>query len=366
MSPLEHGRTPIESAIASLSSDTLLKFLERQRWFGLKGASGAAARVIDTIVVPWGRGAFAVTRVSVSTSSDTRTYQVPLAARDTSPARTPETAVVSRGEAGGKWVIVYDALHDPDFVRGLLGALESGATVTSDAGTRIVFERIGADPELGKDPTAALVAAEQSNSSLVVDDVAILKLFRTLNPGVHPDVEVARFLTTRARFAHTPALLATIRLEHDGVPTVAGVMQEYLPGVVDAWSYALERGRAYFAAPANREGPNAFLEDATQLGIVTRELHDALAGDDDDADFAPEAALPEDLDRWAHRAQQSVRDALALLERQLSAASFPRDHSAEAQALLKRREHYDGWINEIADIVGEDLGTRIRTHGDYH
>jgi maltose alpha-D-glucosyltransferase/alpha-amylase len=55
-----------------------------------------------------------------------------------------------------------------------------------------------------------------------------------------------------------------------------------------------------------------------------------------------------------------------LLERQIEAPEFPRQRVAEAQALVGRRDHYIGWINEIADSLGDDLGTRIRVHGDYN
>jgi maltose alpha-D-glucosyltransferase/alpha-amylase len=143
-------------------------------------------------------------------------------------------------------------------------------------------------------------------------------------------------------------------------------MQAFVPNAVDAWSYALERSRSYFAAPADRESPNAFVEDAKQLGVVTRMMHEALAGDDDDPDFAPEPVSTEDIDRWAHRTRQSVLDSLALLERQMAAPTFPRDRAPEAQALVRRRDHYLGWINEIDDQLGDDLGMRARIHGDFH
>jgi len=95
-------------------------------------------------------------------------------------------------------------------------------------------------------------------------------------------------------------------------------------------------------------------------------MHEGLACDDHDPSFAPEPVVPEDLDRWAHRTQQSIRDALALLEQQLANPSFPRDRVAEGQALVGRRDHYVGWVNEIVDGLGDDLGMRTRVHGDFH
>ena len=365
MSPhREHGRTPVEAAVASLSSDNLLCFLEQQRWFGAKAVAGARASIASHLVMPWGHGVFAVARVVVESAGHTSIYQVLLAARDATPTGTPDTAIITRGEPGSQ-LVIYDALFDPDFRSGLVRVLQSTGTVAAEGSEKFNVERF-ANHALRDNADTTLASAEQSNTSVIIDDAAILKLYRLLRPGAHPDVEVSQFLTTRAQFANTPALIATLTIDDGRDAMVAGMVQEYLPESSDAWSYALDRGRAYFAAPGARDAPNTFVDDAKRLGEVTRGLHAALSSDDDDPAFAPEPAVPEDLDRWAHRTQQSVRDALALLERQIPSASFPKAHVAEAQALVKRRDHYLGWINEIADQLGDDLGMRTRTHGDYH
>src|SRR4029079_19623758 len=185
-------------------------------------------------------------------------------------------------------------------------------------------------------------------------------------PGVNPDVEVASFLTERARFRDTPALLANTRFETaDGV-TTSGMLQAFLPGSVDAWSYALDRGRPYFSAPVGRDVANAFVEDATRLGAVTRALHDALASDDNDLAFAPEPAAPDVLHRWALRVKRSARYALALLERQLASSSLQKARAAEAQALVRRQDQFLDWIDELDESLGDGLGMQIRVHGDFH
>src|SRR5581483_4215921 len=118
--------------------------------------------------------------------------------------------------------------------------------------------------------------------------------------------------------------------------------------------------------PIDRDPNNDFLPDAKRLGAITRALHEALASDDDDPAFAPEDVTSEDIDRWSHRTQQSIRDSLALLAKQIDAGTFPADRRAEAKALVSRRDHYLGWIDEIDDNIGDDLGLRTRVHGDYH
>ena len=354
----------ITAAIGALTSSELLSFLGKQRWFAAKGASPSGARIVDAVVMPWGDGRFAIARVSVAIGDAEHVYQLPMATRSDAPS-TPPTAIIVSGD--GSRPTLYDAVHDSEFRTGLANALAAGVVVTAGERTRWIAEPTLPSRFVVPDNVATRVgSAEQSNTSIVVGDFAILKLFRTLKSGAHPDVEVTRFLTTRARFANTPALLATTRFEDESGITTTGMLQTYLEGSSDAWSYALERAKSYFAAPTGRDAANAFVADAKRLGAVTRAMHDALASDDDDPDFAAEAATPEDLDRWAQRAQRSIRDGLSLLERQLASPAFPKQRLAEAQALVRRRDHYIAWINEIDDQLGDDLGMQIRVHGDYH
>jgi len=360
-----HDDAPIVAAVATLAGDDLLRFVTKQRWFAGKGAAPTAARVASSIVLPWGDGRFAITRVIVTADDVDVEYQVPLAAGDSIPAGVADRFVL---RASGAKSRVYDAVQDPEFRVGLARAIARGA-VARHGDSSWVIEPIESEwLPVTETIKTTVSSAEQSNTSIVVDERAILKLFRTLKPGVHPDVEVTQFLTSRAGFTNTPRLLATIHFDDGSERTTAGMVQEFLPGSTDAWSYALERGRPYFTAPAGREAPNAFVADAKRLGAITRAMHDALAGDDDDPSFAPEPVVPEDLERWAHRTQQSIRESLALLERQIETPSFPRERVAEAQALARRRDHYVGWIDEIVDDLADAAsdGARIRIHGDYH
>lgn len=333
--------TPALAALRALSSDDLLRYLSRQRWFGVKGASPTDARVLDGVELPWGNGDFAIARVVVTADGIEHVYQLPVS----------------------RQLDDFDATADENFRRGLVHALTQGARAETD-GVRWIAEPV-APIELGE--ATRVASAEQSNTSIVIGDRAIIKLFRALRRGVHPDVEVTRFLTTRAGFGHTPKLLGDARFEDADGTMVTAMMQEFVAGSSDAWDYALERGREYFSAPSSqREPPNHFVDDARRLGAITRAMHDALASDEDDGAFAAEPVEAEDLDRWAHRAKHMIREALALLERAIAASGIPKERVAEAQVLVKRRDHYLGWIDEIDDTIGDDAGMRIRVHGDYH
>jgi maltose alpha-D-glucosyltransferase/alpha-amylase len=361
------GTSRVEQAVASITGDELAGFLQRQRWFAAKGPRSLSPRVVSVVVLPWGDGRFALARVEVVVDAEHQIYQLPIAARHSPSSHIPAAAAIGSATENGVAVSVYDAVYDADFRDGLARCAARGVEVAGSGSTRFIAEPVpGTRLEFPSNVATRVASAEQSNTSIIIGDRAILKLFRRLASGPNPDVEVSRFLTARGGFANTPAVYAELRFADGATHTTSGVMQAFVPDAVDAWSYALERGRPYFAAGMDREPPNAFVDDARQLGATTRAMHEALASDDDDPDFSPEPATPEDLDRWALRTQQTVRDAFALLERQLAGPSFPRDRVAEAQALVRRRDHYIGWIDEIDDAIGDDLGMRIRTHGDYH
>ena len=350
---------PIAEAIASVRSDALVAYLQKQRWFAAKGSTPTDARISGFVIAPWGGDTFAFARAAVVVGGVEHVYQLPMATRTSAPADVPANAVLSTSP-----LALYDAVYDSDFRTGLVNALAAGATA-SGGGSRWVAEP--AHPGrfvVPEDVVTRLGSAEQSNTSIVVGNFAILKLFRTLKIGIHPDVEVTRFLTTRAGFANTPSLLASMRFEDASGSATSGMVQTFLAGSSDAWSYARSKGKSYFVSGS--EPPNSFLEDAKRLGVVTRAMHDALASDESDPPFAPEPATHEDLDRWTSRVAESIRGSLALLETQLQSPRFPPQRLPEAKALVGRRDHFVAWVDEIADALGDDLGELIRVHGDYH
>jgi maltose alpha-D-glucosyltransferase/alpha-amylase len=205
-------------------------------------------------------------------------------------------------------------------------------------------------------------SAEQSNSSLVFDRQAVLTLFRRIEPGTHPDLEMTRFLTVDAKFPNVPTLFGTITYGVYGSTesAVCAMLQEYVAGSRDAWSHVLE---------AAKKNPASTARDVEKLGAITREMHDALSGDaanNAGAAFTPLAAEHADVERWAQKTKEQIREAVGLLDKQRAAKKLSKDRAAEAEVIVRRRDHYISWVEETADLIGSDGGSRIRTHGDYH
>lgn len=364
--------------LEGLAGEPLVSFLRPRRWFGEKAATlvGADARFVGVVPLPWDDGRFAIARLEVGGEGGIRSYQLPLALRragDPLPDDARPPAALARVVWPGGDGELVDAVDDARFLRHLADVFAKGESFGGD-GARWVVEPLGATRLVVPEHTPIRVgSAEQSNTSILFGEEAILKLYRRLEPGEHPDLEVTRFLTLDARFTHTPTLLGVVRFElgeGNAETIVAGMLQEIVPRARDAWADALARGAAYFGAASGGKGGgepvHGFEADAERLGAITREMHEALASDDDAPAFAPEPATHDDVERWAEGARRSIDESIVLLERQLAAGALPKDRVPEAQALARRRAHYHQWVEELVNDIGDDAGFRIRVHGDYH
>lgn len=353
--------------LAKLSTNELVAFLAPRRWFGAKAGAPRAARMRDVIDLPWEGGRFAIARVEVTTADgQTRLYQLPLCVRSIDAiGDAPPRSILARVIAEDGEGLLFDAVEDRAFLRALADSFARGGAF-GRGNTQWIVEALSAKPLVVPANAELRVGkAEQSNTSLVIGDQGILKLFRKLEQGEHPDVELTRFLTLVAKFAHTPTLLGVVRFDDGGQSTIAGMLQEYLPKSVDAWSFALERGRSYFQAPGEREGQNGFLADAERLGVVTRAMHEALASGTGES-FAAEPAGADVVERWAAGAKEWVRKGMALLDQQLRAGALPKERRPEGEALARRSERFLSVVDEIVDAIRNDAGLAIRIHGDYH
>ena len=143
-------------------------------------------------------------------------------------------AAVRRGSREGT---LLDATADPNFIAFLLENLRASATIDTDQG-RIEFKPTSELPKNG--PTAMndvrAVDTEQSNTTVVVETDCVVKLFRRLEPGVNPEIEVGRFLTETVQFSHTPPLLGSVELMANGAPSAIAVVHGFVQNQGDAWT----------------------------------------------------------------------------------------------------------------------------------
>jgi predicted trehalose synthase len=87
--------------------------------------------------------------------------------------------------------------------------------------------------------------AEQSNSSVIFDRASILKVYRRLEPGPHPELELGRFLR-QAGFTDVPAVLGSMEYMSDIGRSALAVLHAFVPDGIDGWQHALEHASQYF------------------------------------------------------------------------------------------------------------------------
>ena len=305
----------------------------------------------------------AVLEISLEQPAELVRYQLPLAALPTGPGDAAASQpVLARILCEGESYLVIDATEDARF-RCRLGELLGSGSVLEASDGRWVFEYMASGERVV--PNVSRVGlAEQSNTSIVYSDSAILKLFRKLEAGEHPDLEISRFLTTRTTFRNTPALLGSIRLESAIGTSAAGMLVRYVNGTTDAWTYTLSRVRAYLSAQTDSPA-NPFAGEARELGRVTRELHEALSSVADDPAFAPVPVGDAQIAAWADAARCATEQGFDLLAQRVD--TLDATMRAQAKALLNRRVVASARVAALArDLVANDAGVGIRHHGDYH
>jgi maltose alpha-D-glucosyltransferase/alpha-amylase len=232
--------------------------------------------------------------------------------------------------------------------------------------------------------------AEQSNSSAIFAEKLVMKLYRAIEDGPNPDLEVGRYLVEHG-FEHVPPVLGSVSLRgRSGASGTLAMIQAFVPNEGDLWDATrvavesfLQDSAAEPTAPASqREGEmslldlsrleppetarrliGAYLETARILGERIGQMHLTLAAADAaDADFAPEAMAPFHVRALYQSIRSGVRESLALLRSRQKVLSEA--DQAASEWLLRSSASVDATARRLLEQrIG---GQRIRTHGDLH
>lgn len=324
--------------------EALAAWLPGQRWFAGKGTPITGLAIIADTTLVAGDPGLRHLALAVDQGSGTDSYQVFAGMR----AELPSWLEHARIGPAGEGLTAYDGLHDPELTRTLLAAMAAEESVGPLRFARMPGSRI----DSGLD--SLVLTAEQSNTSLLFGDEAILKVFRRPSPGPNPDLEVPAALA-RLGSPHVAEPLGWITAAAAGESTVLAVLSTYLRAAVDGWSLAATSVRDLYAsgtAPAAEAGGD-FAGEARRLGEATAEVHRDLAlafG----VDELPAAALGDLSAQMRGRLASAVRAApeLAAYEAKLRAVY------ADVAAL-------DGPL-EVQRIHGDyHLGQVMRTHSGW-
>ncbi len=374
-------------------------YLPARRWFGGKALTIKGARFTEQVTVPTGNGPAYLTFVHVDyADAGPETYILPLGFATGAQAQhlrevAPQAMIAElqvRGKDGDVEGVLFDAVEDGDVTLTLLDYIGRRRSMKGTAGevvatpTRSYRELRGAADKVLQ---PSILKAEQSNTSINYGHQLLLKLYRRLQEGLNPDLEIGRFLTERTSFRHISPVAGSLEYRRSkGEPITLGILQAFVPNEGDAWAYTLDEVQRFFdhaltlppeiplpegtllqlthtePSPLARELLGAHLETARLLGQRTAELHLALASELEDPDFAPEP-LSALYQRSLYQSMRNLNGKVFRLARDRL------KHLSESTAEPVRRAIAleDRILALFKKILDRKISaTRIRCHGDYH
>ncbi|HEX9364174.1 MAG TPA: maltose alpha-D-glucosyltransferase [Candidatus Dormibacteraeota bacterium] len=375
----------------------LLRYIPQRRWFAGKARRVKSATVSDVVSVPGAESYSYLTSVVIGyADGDPDTYMLPIAYASAAEAphileRWPNSAIAwIRNQGEEQRGLLYDALATPNFTEAMLGAIARRRRAAGGSGTLVgsttrAFARLRGPENIRLE--GQLSVAEQSNNSVIFGERLMLKVFRRLEEGVNPELEVGRFLTEKTHFAQIAPLAGSLEYRRAaGEPVSIAILQGYVPNQGDAWQHTLNTVAHYFNSPdlvgaqlpptpkslvaASKVDPpeiavkavGGYLDSARLLGRRTAELHAALSSDPTDAAFAPERISPLDQRSIYQSISGLSMRAIDLLRTQLN--KMPADAKEEGKKVLELETRIASMLK--AFLARRLNTTRIRIHGDYH
>ena len=231
----------------------LPRYLQNRRWFGGKARRVRAVKVTEAIPMPFDsiRAYFAVVEVTYG-EGDPEFYVLPLAFAGSERAgellqSSPEAVIAqlkTRRAGAATDGVLFDAVFDRMFRDALLDAIARRRSFHGPSSAIVMvpaknFRKLRGPANVPLEP--ALPKKEQSNTSIAYGDRLILKLFRRLQEGVNPDLEISRFITEATEYPHTPTLAGYIEFHKDSNASASlGILQSWVRNEGDAWTYTLE------------------------------------------------------------------------------------------------------------------------------
>ncbi len=367
-----------------LEQEALPAYLPKRRWYAAKQDKLLGVRIGQATLLPASQARPYVmpamlAEIETTTAAGTDRYLLPLGYIREEDIMTalPQQLALARVRRGRTVGYLTDAFVLDSFAFVILHLMRERAALPADDGGEIRFIPTAAlgRLDMGEQPDIRRLSAEQSNSSMVIGDMAVLKVIRHIAAGVHPEAEMGRYLTELG-YANAPAMLGEVtRFGKDDVPTTMVMVQEYIHNQGDAWQWTLDTlARAIQHTAVSESAASALqatdiadpedelLHLAQSLGRRLGELHAALATPTDNPDFSPQSASGDDVRAWEEGARRQLDAALDILRGKTDWNSP--DDEIRASRLLEQR---DALMQKLDALAQAGIGTlRIRIHGDFH
>jgi maltose alpha-D-glucosyltransferase/alpha-amylase len=350
-----------------LERDILPVYVPGRRWFQQKGAEIRETRILAAAPMPGAEEDAALVDIEVTVEGEKVCYALPMAIawEDVSPSPFEAPLAFARARRARRVGLLTDGFASASFARAMLGGLAQKVRIPFGR-AEIEFLPLGnAAAEVPLDASVEWPGAEQTNSSLVIGRQAIVKLFRRVMRGIHPEPEMARVLTERG-FTGTPALIGEVVRRHaSGETSALAVVEAYLTNQGDGsqWTHEqLTRIIDELAVAPTVEGGDVFASYwafVRALGRRVGEMHTILAQPSEDPAFAPEIVDEGNVRSACAGARDQLKAALKCLIR-----TEDKDRRHLVAQLASRRDEV---LEMLAKLLESGLGSlRTRIHGDLH
>lgn len=349
------------------------RFLRAQPWF-IDHDAAAEFTFGDLREWSWDGGNWLLASVAVTLGdSVVHHYALPLALAwdDETESRVgaPLHATLAKVRRQARTGVLVDAYWDDRFWSAVVAGIERGATLAFGQGS-LEFRAIGVPPERSNSAGAMRATmSEHGQLRVIIDDRLVLKGYRWLLEGTHPELELSRFLTETAKFPHVPQLSGTVEyVDAQEQRSTVAILECCTENQGDAWTHTLNYLEHFLddhrASPELRPAARhtAYLRLMKTLGQRTAEFHRALALPDQTGAFGSEPIVAIDIATWVASARHQMDAMFTLLAREL--AYLPDPAQMIGSTLLAARPKLARRILRTSRVQLDATKTRI--HGDYH
>jgi maltose alpha-D-glucosyltransferase/alpha-amylase len=267
--------------------------------------------------------------------------------------------------------VLFDAFWDDRFCCAVVAGMERGDELDFGEGM-LKFKVTSAHPRFAcpvGEATIMRSVSDRGRLRVNLDDRLVLKSYRWLLEGMHPELEMSRFLIETAKFSHIPQLAGTVEYAGPkGRRSTLAILERYAENQGDAWHYTLDYLERHLDAcrTSHEPPPDAHhvpcAELMKTLGQRTAEFHQALALPDEAGAFGHEPISAADIVDWVNTARHEME---AMFERlELALPELPETGWPVARNLLAARPKL---YRRILRASGVRLkATKTRCHGNYH
>lgn len=382
-----------------LEREILPFYINGCRWFGGKSRGIQSIKIVENI--PLKEGAYVSHLLLLAvwyTTGICDYYLLPVSFTSGDRAESiimeNPNAILAHLKSGTAEGVIYDSVYDEEFRKIILSMIIKRQRIIGLQGK--LFSYSGKAIKKYKydelfSEKSQLLKVEQTNTSFLYGKTLFFKLFRRLDEGINPDMEIGRYLTEKLHFPNVPSFLGAIHYVRQGIePVVIGMLQAYIPQQGEGWTFSLDWVGRFFGRVIARKNeiqeipkiPSSFFEAAAQdipllmkeliggvylemitlLGKRTAELHVQLSSERENKNFIPEP-FSVFYQRSLYQSMQALtKKNFALLKKNVK--NLPDNLKELINEVLNREKET---LDRFKILFKRKISvTKIRIHGDYH